>query len=202
MCDWIAPVARDPLDGRALAACSESRRRDDGATFFLCALHGAVKSRVWLHEARMRAAYPEAYRRAVFGHYDARWRGVKPRLPAVGEEEYHLMQRASPKIAPKAARAALEALAPAWAALEAPAALALEAPAALEAPPPAPDPLEEVRAMLDGIAGVEGLELLDWASIVADAAAPADADDDALARPALALARPIGPVRRTRSALR
>ena len=96
-----------PLAGRRIIACFERATRPcDGQHLFLCAIEGSVKPRLWLTDDRMREVYPRAHDRATRGMFDAKWRGVKPRIPSPGEEDFHIMARGTPRtVAPWVAAA-------------------------------------------------------------------------------------------------
>lgn len=96
----------ETLRGRELLACYERAvRPEDGQGFLLCAVAGSVKHRGWVRDEVAADVFPRA-NRMLHGRllFDQKPAGQKPRLPAVGDEELHVLIRLS--IKPRAATAA------------------------------------------------------------------------------------------------
>lgn len=125
----------ETLRGRELLACYERAvRPEDGQGFLLCAVAGSVKQRGWVRDEVAADVFPRA-NRMLHGRllFDQKPAGQKPRLPAVGDEEVHVLVRLS--IKPRAtATTATAATATATAATAT--ATAANAAAMVAAPPP------------------------------------------------------------------
>ena len=99
----------ETLRGRELLACYERAvRPEDRQGFLLCAVAGSVKQRGWIRDEVAADVFPRASR-MLHGRllFDQKPAGQKPRLPAVGDEELHVLIRLSIK-----QRAATAAAAP------------------------------------------------------------------------------------------
>lgn len=127
----------ETLRGRELLACYERAvRPEDGQGFLLCAVAGSVKQRGWVRDEVAADVFPRA-NRMLHGRllFDQKPAGQKPRLPAVGDEEVHVLIRLS--IKPRATATATAATASAATATAATAtATAANAAAMVAAPPP------------------------------------------------------------------
>ena len=89
----------ETLRGRELLACYERAvRAEDGQGFLLCAVAGSVKQRGWVRDDVAADVFPRA-NRMLHGRllFDQKPPGQKPRLPAVGDEELHVLVRLSIK---------------------------------------------------------------------------------------------------------
>ena len=89
----------ETLRGRELLACYERAvRPEDGQGFLLCAVAGSVKQRGWVRDEVAADVFPRA-NRMLHGRllFDQKPAGQKPRLPAVGDEEVHVLVRLSIK---------------------------------------------------------------------------------------------------------
>jgi hypothetical protein len=89
----------ETLRGRELLACYERAvRAEDGQGFLLCAVAGSVKQRGWVRDEVAADVFPRA-NRMLHGRllFDQKPPGQKPRLPAVGDEELHVLVRLSIK---------------------------------------------------------------------------------------------------------
>ena len=89
----------ETLRGRELLACYERAvRPEDGQGFLLCAVAGSVKQRGWVRDEVAADVFPRA-NRMLHGRllFDQKPAGQKPRLPAVGDEELHVLIRLSIK---------------------------------------------------------------------------------------------------------
>ena len=124
----------ETLRGRELLACYERAvRPEDGQGFLLCAVAGSVKHRGWVRDEVAADVFPRA-NRMLHGRllFDQKPAGQKPRLPAVGDEELHVLIRLS--IKPRAtATAATNAATTMVAAVAAPPPISYEWLVALEA---------------------------------------------------------------------
>ena len=90
----------ETLRGRELLACYERAvRPEDGQGFLLCAVAGSVKHRGWVRDEVAADVFPRA-NRMLHGRllFDQKPPGQKPRLPAVGDEEVHVLVRLMFKI--------------------------------------------------------------------------------------------------------
>lgn len=129
-----AKMDAETLRGRELLACYERAvRPEDGQGFLLCAVAGSVKHRGWVRDEVAADVFPRA-NRMLHGRllFDQKPAGQKPRLPAVGDEELHVLIRLS--IKPRAtATAATNAATTMVAAVAAPPPISYEWLVALEA---------------------------------------------------------------------
>ena len=130
----------ETLRGRELLACYERAvRPEDGQGFLLCAVAGSVKHRGWVRDEVAADVFPRA-NRMLHGRllFDQKPAGQKPRLPAVGDEELHVLVRLSikPRATATTATAATASAATATTASAATATTAATASAVVAAPPP------------------------------------------------------------------
>lgn len=125
----------ETLRGRELLACYERAvRPEDGQGFLLCAVAGSVKHRGWVRDEVAADVFPRA-NRMLHGRllFDQKPAGQKPRLPAVGDEELHVLVRLSIKPRATATAATTAATATATAVVAAPPPISYEWLVALEA---------------------------------------------------------------------
>ena len=125
----------ETLRGRELLACYERAvRPEDGQGFLLCAVAGSVKQRGWVRDEVAADVFPRA-NRMLHGRllFDQKPAGQKPRLPAVGDEELHVLIRLSIKPRATATAATTAATATATAVVAAPPPISYEWLVALEA---------------------------------------------------------------------